>query len=40
MLQSGRTALYYAAWNGDDQCCEVLLEAGASVDIQDMVSLA
>ena len=40
MLQTGKTALHYTAWYGKDQPCKVLLEAGASVDIQDMVSLA
>ena len=39
LFQWGNTPLHYAAENGKDQSCKVLLEAGASVDIQEEVSL-
>ena len=39
LFQSGKTPLHYAAERSRDQSCKVLLEAGASVDIQDKVSL-
>ena len=39
LFQSGKTPLHYAAGNWQDQSCKVLLEAGASVDIQEEVSL-
>ena len=39
LFQFEKTPLHYAAEKGKDQTCKVLLEAGASVDIQDRVSL-
>ena len=39
LFQWGKTPLHYAAENGRDQSCKVLLEAGASVNIQSKVSL-
>ena len=38
-LQCGRTALYWAAWKGHTAAVEVLMSAGADVNIGDKVSL-
>ena len=31
----GRTALMHAAWQGDQECVRLLMEAGASLDLID-----
>ena len=37
-MQDGRTALAWAAFEGDKQIVHILLNAGANPDIQDQVS--
>ena len=38
ILQLGRTPLYAASWRGHDKVVEVLIAAGADVNLADKVS--
>ena len=35
-LNNGRTALMFAAWGGHDKCVDLLIYAGADVNVQDV----
>lgn len=37
-LQDGRTALHYAAQNGHNEVCKVLVAKGINIDAEDLVS--
>lgn len=37
-MQVGKTALHYAADNGQERIVQFLLEQGASIDVRDKVS--
>ena len=39
ILQDGNTALIWACYNGNSECVDLLLKAGAKTDIQEEVSI-
>ncbi len=39
-MQSGQTPLWSASFDGHNKCVELLIDAGANVDIPDEVSVA